>query len=297
VFTRAGLALVLSLIACSRSEEHAKPAPPPAPVEPSKPKLTAAWLGKTAARPPGDLGKLAFGTPIADAAKLVPWVAPSGQTLADVADTTLAVQKTLDNKGVGDLLVMFPADAKGAVAAAWGPGVDADRGGNPVTVWFDPEHGVRAALSVDDQRATLRFEPYLPLAKLLGPGTDVAVFDKPYLGLTVAEAAKNYASLMNGKALVLPPTEYEFSDSTLAFFYPNDAPDAKVKSLSIGFGYGAHPKLLAELTAAFEAKWGKPKGHDAINEKSLIYNASKPHIEIADTTYGTKTVSITISEK
>jgi len=295
VLTR--VVLALSLIACSKSEEHAKKAPPSAPVEPSKPKLTAAWLGKTPAKPPADLAKLTFGMPLADAAKLVPWVVPNGQTLADVADTTLAMQKTRDDKGVGDLLVMFPAEAKGAIAEAWGPGVDASRGGSPVTVWFDPANGVRAALSIDDQRATLRFEPYLPIAKLLGPGKDVAVFDKPFLGLTVAEASKNYAAMMDGKAIVLPATEYEFADTTLAFFYPNDQPDAKVKSLSVAFRYDVHPKLLAELTAAFEAKWGKPTGHDEINEKSLIYNVKNPHIEIADTTYGTKTVSITISEK
>ena len=296
MLTRA-LVLVLAVLGCSKSDDHGKPAPPAPAAAPQKPAFTAAWLGKAPATPPGDLGKLKFGMPVEDAGKLVPWVTRGGDALADVADTSLAVQKTRDNKGVGDLLVMFPATAKGAVAEAWGPGVDASRGGNPVTVWFDPATGVRAALSIDDKRATLRFEPYLPIAKLLGPGPAVAVFDKPFLGLTVAEAKKNYAAMMDGNAIVLPATEYEFADTTLAFFYPNDKPDAKVKSLSIAFGYAAHPKLLAELTAAFEAKWGKPKGHDEIDEKSLIYNLVKPHIEIADTSYGIKQISITISEK
>jgi hypothetical protein len=204
------------------------------------------------------------------------------------------VQKTRDDQHVGDLIASVPAASAPLVAEAWGPGIATNRGGTPVTCWFDPDRGVRATLTVD-KKAELRFEPYLPLAKLLGPGPNLAVFDKPFLGLTVADAYKAYAAVSDGKAIELPPTEFEFSDTTLAFFYPRE-PEKPVKSLSISFGYDKHPKLLADLTAAFEAKWGKPKGANPIDAKSQIYNVKDPHVEIADTTYGTKQITITISK-
>lgn len=291
LFRSIALASLLLVSACGskKTETTEKAEPTATPAAKPKAPITAALFGKTVA-PPGVLGTLKRGMP------------------SDEAETTLGkANEASEIEGIhwwmglpkdgklDDILVEFPAAKKGVVAEAWGAGQDTDRGGHPVTVWFNPETGIRAALSDDGKEATLRFEEYTPLKKLLGEGPAVAALSKPIVGLTQAELGKAYPELADKDGhLSLPSTEWEFGSGITVSPYPLEGPIESV-AFSIPYKKGDDASK-AELLATLEAKWGKVKEKDPLDAKNLIFNSANPRIEVYESEYSRDTLTVRISE-
>ncbi|MGE5184202.1 MAG: hypothetical protein ACM31C_19165 [Acidobacteriota bacterium] len=296
----ATILLFTSIVACGKKhDDTAAPAPAAATTESpakeapaapaAKQPLTAALFGKTVA-PPGPLAKLQFG--MSDKA------AQQQLEAANTANTLEGVHWWLGiprNEGkLDDVLVEFPTAKRGVVAEAWGPGKDTDRGGKPVTVWFNPDTGVRATLGDDGDHSTLRFEPYTPLAKLLGDGPQIAMLAKPLTKLSLADAAKAYPDLADKDGhLWLPPTEWEFGGGTPLSPYPIEGPIQSV-AFSIPYRKG-DASSKAEVMAAIEKKWGKVKAVDELDPKTKIYSKAKPHVEVYEDSYSANAVNVRVA--
>lgn len=248
--------------------------------EAKKGPLTAAWFGKTVA-PPGKLAKLKPGMTKAEAEKVTDVPVAVGTVSGELEDVGYAVQDGVENI---EPLVTFPADKEALLVEAWGPGQKADRGGKPVTVWFNPETGTRAALAEErEKQLTLRFEPYMPLTKLLGDGPGIAILDKPFEGKTPDELKALYPNLVTKTGhLGLPSTEWEFGSGVTLSPYPGND---KVKSLAFSIPFKS-PEGLAEIMKVIKAKWGEPKGEVAFGsvggEKTWVYSKKDPHVEVTD---------------
>jgi hypothetical protein len=277
-------ALVLALGCSKKSDDTAKKTDVASgtsdkePVEVAKKPLDAAWLGK-AVMPPGELAKVKPGMTKEDAAKAWPEIEKAQMLETGFEGVSYATQDGLE--GLVSM-IRLPADKLAVVEQAWGPGQKVDRGGKPVTVWFNPEQGIRAVFSDEgSNKAYLRFEPYTPLAKVLGDGPQIAILDKPFEGKTEDEVKALYPNLA-GKtgSLHVPSTEWEFGSGTPLSPY---AKAGKVQSLSFSIPFKT-PEGEAEIMKLVEAKWGKSKGEVPFGsvggEKTFIYNKKAPHVEI-----------------
>ncbi len=270
--------------ACSKSDDKSSAKTSESkktePVEDKKAPLTAAWFGKTVA-PPGKLAKLVPGMKKEEAEKLTDVKIGVGTQSGDVEGVDYAVQDGLENI---EPIVQIPADKAALVTEAWGPGTKTDRGGTPITVWFNPETGVRAAMSdPKNNEVDLRFEPYTPLTKLLGDGPQIAILDKPFEGKTPDELKALYPNLVTKTGhLGLPSTEWEFGSGITLSPYPmND----KVKSLAFSIPFKS-PEGLAEIMKVIKAKWGEPKEEVPFGsvggEKTWVYSKKDPHVQVTD---------------
>lgn len=294
-------ALTLAL-ACSKTAED-KPASKAAvpgiteTKEAAKPPLTAAWFGKTVA-PPGQLATIKPGITKEAADKLVTTVKIGvGTQSGDIEGVDYAVQDGLEGL---EPMIHMPADKLPVIEEAWGKGHKVDRGGKPVTVWFNPEGGVRAAFSDEgDGKAYLRFEPYTPLTKLLGDGPNIAILDKPFEGKTDDELKVLYPNLVTKTGHVgLPSTEWEFGSGISLSPYPMDD---KIKSLAFSIPFKS-PEGLAEIMKVIKAKWGEPKSEVEFGsvggEKTWVYSKKDPHVEVTDPGgYNKDSVTIRIGGK
>jgi len=269
--------LLVALLACSNKKKEEAPPPDKAAQEAAKPKqpLTAALFGKTVA-PPGPLAKLKAGMPAKQAEEQLN--AANERNELDGVHWWMGLAK--DGK-LDVTLMEFPTAKKGLVAEAWGPGQDTVRARDPATVWFNPELGIRAELSDERDHSTLRFFPYTPLAKLLGDGPAIAALSKPIVGLSQAEATKNYPELADHDGhLWLPATEWEFGGGTPVSPYPMEG---TIESVAFEIPYKKDdPKSKAAVIAVLEKKWGKAKKTDELDPKTKIYNLENPHIEVSE---------------
>ena len=295
------LALCLLSAACSKKKEDEGASAAKAtttekakvPEEKAKQPMTAAWLGKTVA-PPGELAKLKPGMSIEDAKKASPLAGKAGTQESEIDGVAYAVQE--DVTGGIDVMIRMPSDKKAVIEEAWGKGQDVDRGGKPVTVWLNPDAGVRAAYSDEGAgKAYLRFEPYTPLVKLLGEGPQIAALAKPFEGKTKDELKALYPELSRGSFFSLPATEWEFGSSGT-----NVSPyekDGKTVSLAFSIPFKT-PEAQAEIMKVIEAKWGKAKGKVDFTEGAFVYNKKDPHIEVTEPGgYNKNAVSIRIGGK
>jgi hypothetical protein len=279
-------ALVLAL-GCGKKADDSKSKTEPkttetseAPPEAAKKPLDVAWLGKTV-QPPGELAKVKPGMTKEDAAKAWPEIEKAQMLETGFEGVSYATQDGLEGLVT---MIRLPADKLAVVEQAWGPGQKADRGGKPVTVWFNPEQGIRGVFSDDgNNKAMLRFEPYTPLAKVLGDGPQVALLDKPFEGKTEDEVKALYPNLV-GKTgnLSIPSTEWEFGSGTPLSAY---AKAGKVQSLSFSIPFSTL-EGQAEIHRLIEAKWGKIKSEVKFGsvggEKTFVYNKKDPHVEITE---------------
>ncbi len=281
--------LLVSACGSKKTEKADKVETTETPAVKPKAPITAALFGKTVA-PPGVLGTVKRGMPSAEAEKTL----NDANEKSEVEGLHWWMGLSKDGK-LDDVLIEFPVAKKGVVAEAWGPGQDTDRGGHPVTVWFNPDTGTRAALSDDGKEATLRFEEYTPLKKLLGDGPAIAALSKPFVGLTKAELGQAYPEIADKEGHVwLPATEWEFGSGITVSPYPLEGAIESV-AFSIPYKKGDDASK-AEVLAAFEAKWGKPKEKDPVDAKNLIFNAANPRVEVSETEYSRDTLTVRISE-
>jgi hypothetical protein len=279
------MVVVLALLAACDKKDDAAPSKTAAPTKeetaPAKQPLTAAWFGKTVA-PPGELAKLKLGSKKDEAKQALAIADAPGTTESEIADVAYAFQYDTTNT-LHTTLIRFPYDKAALITEAWGPGQVADRGGKPVTVWFNPDTGVRAVLSDEGgNRGYLRFEPYMPLVKLLGEGKGIAVLDRPFEGKTRDELKALYPERITETGHVgLPATEWEFGGHTNLSPYPMDGP---IESLAFSIQFNEKGKGEAEVMDVITKKWGAPKGEVPFGsvggEKTHVYNESDPHIEV-----------------
>jgi hypothetical protein len=284
--------VLLVLLACSNKKDDAPPPKAEKTAEAPKPKqpVTAALFGKTVT-PPGPLAKLQFGMNDKDAQKQLE-AANEANTLEGV-HWWLGLPRKAGK--LDDVLVEFPTAQRGTVAEAWGAGQDADRGGHPVTVWLNPDAGVRAELSDDNGHSTLRFEPYTPVVKIFGDGPQIAALSKPFVGMSQADLAKAYPELVDeGGHLWLPQTEWEFGSGTPVSPYPMEGP---IESLAFSIPFNKKdPKTKDAILAVIEKKWGKVKRTETLGMKSYVYNEASPHIEVEENDYEKNGVNVRVSE-
>jgi hypothetical protein len=280
----ARIVVLLGVFAACSDKKDEVPAAKTAPTEekaPAKQPLTAAWFGKTVA-PPGELAKLKLGSKKDDAKKALAIADSPGTTESEIADVAYAFQYDTTNT-LHTTLIRFPYDKAGLITEAWGAGQVADRGGRPVTVWFNPDTGVRAVLSDEGgNRGYLRFEPYMPLVKLLGEGKGIAVLDRPFEGKTQDELKALYPERITQTGHVgLPATEWEFGGHTNLSPYPMDGP---IESLAFSIQFNEKGKGEAEVMDVITKKWGPAKAEVPFGsvggEKTHVYNESDPHIEV-----------------
>ncbi|NVB79931.1 MAG: hypothetical protein HOV81_16165 [Kofleriaceae bacterium] len=291
-------ALCLLAAACGKKKEESSSAKATteakdddkakAPEEKPKQPLTAAWIGKTVA-PPGELAKLKPGMKMDEAKKASPLAGQAGTQESEIQDVSYAVQAQPND--TIDVMIYLPGDKKAVIEEAWGKGQDVDRGGKPVTVWFNADTGVRAAWSVgSDNGGELRFEAYTPLAKLLGEGPQIAALAKPFAGKTQDELKTVYPELVADDRVELPATEWEFGGSTPLSPYPMDG---KIESLAFSIPFKT-AEQQAEIMKVIETKWGKAKGKVDFTEGAFVYNKKDPHIEVTQPDGGYNKDKITI---
>jgi hypothetical protein len=286
-FQTALLASVLALsLGCSKkSDDKATPGTEAKTTEKkeaepaSKKPLDAAWFGKTV-MPPGQLAKIKPGSKKEDAQQALPELDKISTADTGFDGVSYAAQDLTEGMIPG---IHMPADKLSVLEQAWGPGQKIDRGGKPAVVWFNAEQGIRAAFSdTGGGRAYVRFEPYMPVAKMLGDGPNIAMLDKPFQGKTDEELKAIYPNLV-GKTgrLSLPSTEWEFGSGIPLSSYPMN----KIESLTFSIPYKT-PEAQAEIMKVIEAKWGEPKGEVPFGsvggEKTFVYNKKDPHIEVTD---------------
>lgn len=283
MLNRIVLSSILALTAgCSKKSDEGSSAQSPTAVaktapEPAKQPLTAAFFGRAPATPPGELAKLKPGMPKAEAAKLSPLATKSTSEPTTIEGVLLAVS---DSPTGVDLLVSLPADKASLIDEAWGPGQKTDRGGTPVTVWFDAATGVRAALEVSGDSALLRFEPYTPVAHLLGEGKDLPFLQHGCTGKTKEELiALQPALATKSGRLSLPPTEWAFGGDLSLSAFPMSGP---IESLAFSIPF-QDPEGRGEIMKAIEAKWGTVKEEVTFGgEKALVYNKAEPRIQVSE---------------
>jgi hypothetical protein len=295
--------LVLLCASCSKkadenAQEKAAPAKEPAePAKPAKAPLSAAWLGKTVA-PPGELAKIKLGSTVDEAKQASPLADTAGTQESEIEGVAYAVTKDTE-KIITDLVLRLPPGKKAVIEEAWGPGQEADRGGKPVTVWFNPETGIRAAYDEDGDRVHLRFEPYVPLVKLLGDGPAIAALAKPFAGKTKEELATIYPEYSRNGGMWLPATEWEFGSGIPLSPYPMSRP---IVSLAFSIPFNTKGKGEAEVMEVITKKWGAAKGEVPFGnigkEKTHIYNKKDPRIEVTGPGgYNAKAITIRIGGK
>jgi hypothetical protein len=295
------LALVIATTGCGKAaDDHAAAAKTtkatesattaPEPVKAKHP-ITAAVLGKVVA-PFGPLAQLKRGMPGDAAEKML----DAANEQNDLEGVRWWMGLPDEHHQVDDMLVELPTARRGIIAEAWGPGQNGDRGGHPVTMWFNPETGIRAELSDDKDHSELRFEAYTPLVKLLGDGKQIAMLAKPFVGLTQADLAKAYPELADKDGrLSFPPTEWEFGSGGITISpYPMDGP---IKSLAFSIPYAkGDAASKATVLAAIEKKWGKPKPSDEMDLNTKLYNPAGPRVEVTDDNMHPDEIAVRISE-
>ena len=259
--------------------------------------LTVEFFGKVVA-PPAILAPFKPGMPVAEAKKLSAdhWLP---QDSIEVEGIKAMWDDQKNQTEVGDTLIELPLDKMALVAQAWGPGVEAKRGGNQVTIWRNPETGIRAELSVSFNKANgeLRFSPYYPLAKILGDGPTIAFLPKPILGQTLDQVKAAYPELVDGKYIMMPLTDFAFSGTNTGdalYFDPSDG-SGPIVSYMISLPIKNYPPFKDELLALFEKKWGKAKPGKPPNQSDMVFNAANPRVVVALSERGD--FSLTVSEK
>ncbi|HPH66997.1 MAG TPA: hypothetical protein PLF40_14685 [Kofleriaceae bacterium] len=273
-----------------------KPTKAEAPKVTKKP-LTAEFFGKVVA-PPAILAPFKPGMPVAEAKKLSAdhWL-PQDSIEVEGVKAMWGDQKSMTE--VGDTLIELPLDKMSLVAEAWGPGVEATRGGTPVTIWRNPDTGIRAELSVsfNKENGDLRFSPYYPVAKFLGDGPTIAFLPKPILGLKFDEVKAAYPELTDGKYVLMPVLDFDFSGTNTGnalYFDPSDD-SGPIKSYMISLDFKSYPPFKEELLALFEKKWGKAKPGKPPYQDEMVYKDADPRIVVEADKRGV--FKITVSQK
>jgi hypothetical protein len=233
--------------------------------------------------PPGVLGELRVGMPIAEARKLAPGVVDMRSGLATGVDSVRQFVAIDDKRGIVRAIYLnLPPKSEALLEEAWGPGLAATEPvGKSVLVWPDPTTGWRATLRPAlGLSKDLAFDQYLAAAQLFGDQPDV-LDGAPVLGMSLDEVKQSFDVVAHGRdlVLVLPPTEWERSATRIKL----DVAGGRVRELALSIPYKAHPAARDQLLALFTHKWGEPRAA-MYNAKVLVFRDGQPRVEIVDDT-------------
>ena len=258
--------------------------------------LTADFFGPHVV-PPGDLGKLRTGMPLAEARALAPGPVSVRSGIVTKYDGVREYVAIDDKLGVvRSLYLNLPDDSEQLIAEAWGPGAAATMPvGKAVKVWHDPETGWRAMLRPALGRShDLVFDNYLPAAALFGDQPDtLEALHEPVLGTSIDEVKRAYKEsiTVHGRELVivLPPTEWARSATRVVLA----TGAGRVRSIALAIPWKPHPPARDQLRELFEAKWGAAEEISEGGKTTLVFRADDPRVEIReDTEHGAWQVEI-----
>jgi hypothetical protein len=247
--------------------------------------LTADFFGPHVV-PPGDLGKLRIGMPLAEARTLAPGPVSARSGIATIYDGVREFVAIDDKAGtVRSLYLNVPEDTEELIAAAWGTGAAATMPvGKAVKVWHDPETGWRATLRPALGRSRdLVFDLYLPVVALFGDQPDsLEALREPVLGRSVDDVKRAYKDQITaqGRDLVitLPPTEWDrFATKIVLGTY-----GGRVRSIQFAVPWKPHPRARDTLLDLFKAKWGMPEEVVEDSKATLVFRKDDPRVEIRE---------------
>ncbi len=247
--------------------------------------LTADFFGPHVV-PPGDLGKLRIGMPIADARTHAPGPVSMRSGIATKYDGVREFVAIDDKAGtVRAIYLNVPEAAEALIGKAWGPGAAATLPVNkPVKVWHDPDTGWRATLRPALGRSRdLVFENYLPAAALFGDQPDsLEALREPVFGRTPEQVKRAYKGHIKrqGRDLVvmLPPTEWDRFATGIVL----DVAFGRVRAIKLSLPWKAHPAARDTLLELFTAKWGLPEEVVDGDGPALVFRADDPRVEIRE---------------
>lgn len=236
--------------------------------------------------PPGDLGKLRIGMPVAEARRLAPGPVSMRSGIATKYDGVREFVAIDDKAGtVRSIYLNLPETAEELIGRAWGPGAAATMPVNkPVKVWHDPETGWRAILRPALGRSRdLVFENYLPAVALFGDQPDsLEALREPVLGKTVDEVKRKYKGQVRRQGrdiiLTLPPTEWDRFATQLLL----DVSGGRVRAIKLAVPYKLHPRARDTLLELFTAKWGVPEEIVDAGKPTFVFRPEAPRVEIRD---------------
>ncbi|HEX5060978.1 MAG TPA: hypothetical protein VFV99_16540 [Kofleriaceae bacterium] len=247
--------------------------------------LTAEFFGPHVV-PPGDLGKLRIGMPLAEARTLAPGPVSARSGIATKYDGVREFVAIDDKQGtVRSIYLNLPEDAVELITAAWGDGAAAAMPvGKAVEVWHDPETGWRATLRPALGRSRdLVFDIYMPAFVLFGDQPDTLEgLREPVLGRSVDDVKKAYKDVITaqGRDLVvsLPPTEWDRFATRILL----DTSGGRVRSLSFAIPFKPHPQARDQLLDLFKGKWGLPEEVVEDSKPTLVFRKDDPRVEIRE---------------
>jgi hypothetical protein len=236
--------------------------------------------------PPGDLGKLRIGMPIAEARTHAPGPVSMRSGIATKYDGVREFVAIDDKAGtVRSIYLNVPETAEALISAAWGSGASATMPVNkPVKVWHDPETGWRATLRPALGRSRdLVFDIYLPAVALFGDQPDsLEALREPVLGRSVEDVKRIYKDQVTaqGRDLVitLPPTEWDRFATRIEL----DAWAGRVRAIQFSVPWKPHPRARDTLLDLFKAKWGMPEEVVEDSKPTLVFRKDDPRVEIRE---------------
>lgn len=247
--------------------------------------LTAEFFGPHVV-PPGDLGKLRLGMPLAEARTLAPGPVSVRSGIALKYDGVREFVAIDDKTStVRSIYLNLPENAEELIAEAWGPGAAATMPvGKAVKVWHDPETGWRAMLRPALGRSRdLVFDVYLPAIALFGDQPDsLEALREPVLGHSVEEVKRVYKDQVTtqGRDLVvtLPPTEWDRFATRVVL----DIAGGRVRAIQFAVPWKPHPAARDTLLELFKAKWGLPEEVVEDSKPALVFRKDDPRVEIRE---------------
>ena len=247
--------------------------------------LTADFFGPHVV-PPGDLGKLRIGMPLAEARTLAPGPISVRSGIVTKYDGVREFVAVDDKAGVvRSIYLNVPESAEELITAAWGDGSAAMMPvGKAVKVWHDSETRWRATLRPALGRSRdLVFDLYLPAVALFGDQPDsLEALREPVLGRSADDVKRTYKDIMTvqGRDIVLslPPTEWDRFATRIELGTWN----GRVRTISFVVPWKPHPRARDTLLDLFKAKWGLPEEVVEDSKPTLVFRKDDPRVEIRE---------------